>query len=225
MGEVFLLALLASLNPTLLGATTVMLLLDRPARLMLGYLFGALLTSNTLGLVIVFSFSDSSATSTTEHTLNPAVDIAFGALLLGLAWSLRRGGRLAREREQRREARKDKGPPRWQRALSRGSPRTTFVIGALLTLPGASYLAGLLNIHQLHYSAAETVLLVIAFNLVMLWLLEVPLICFAVAPDWTPHAVDRARAWVSRHVHVVMVRGLTILGTLLLIKGLIGLIR
>jgi hypothetical protein len=67
-------------------------------------------------------------------------------------------------------------------------------------------------------------LLVIGFNLVMLWLLEVPLACFVIAPDWTPRAIERAKAWVSRHTHVFAVRGLTLLGTLLFIKGIIGLI-
>ena len=57
------------------------------------------------------------------------------------------------------------------------------MVGALLTLPGASYLAGLDQIHKLKYSTTATVLLVVGFNLVMLWLLEVPLAGFVVAPD------------------------------------------
>ena len=61
MGEVLLLSLTASLNPTLVGATTVMLLLPSPTKLMLGYLLGAMMTSITLGLVIVFTLSDSGA--------------------------------------------------------------------------------------------------------------------------------------------------------------------
>ena len=49
MGEVILLSLAASLNPTLVAATTVMLLLPDPSKLMVGYLLGALMTSITLG--------------------------------------------------------------------------------------------------------------------------------------------------------------------------------
>ena len=63
-----------------------MLLLDNPAKLMLGYLLGAYVTSITLGLVIVFSASNSSTTNTTENTLSPAVDIALGAIALVGAW-------------------------------------------------------------------------------------------------------------------------------------------
>jgi hypothetical protein len=225
MSQVILLSLTASFNPTLVAATTVMLLLPSPSKLMLGYLLGAYVTSITLGLVIVFSAS-SSTTSTTENTLSPAVDIALGLLALVAAWIVW-SGRHERFRERRRArkaAKPDKEPPRWQRELSKGSPRTTFLVGMMLTLPGASYLAGLDDIHKLNYSTTETVLLVIGFNLVMLWLLEVPLICFVVAPEWTPRAIDRAKAWVSRHTHVFAVRGLTLLGTLLIIKGIAGLV-
>ena len=226
MGQVILLSLAASLNPTLVGATTVMLLLPDPAKLMLGYLLGALTTSITLGLVIVFALPNSSATTTTESTLSPTADIALGGLALLGAWSLR-SGRHERRAEQRRahkQAKPDKGPPKWQRVLSKGSPKTTFIVGALLTLPGASYLAGLHQIHKLSYPTATTVLVVVGFNLVMLWLLEVPLASFVIAPDWTPRAVEQAKAWVSRHAHALEVRGLSTLGALLIIKGIVELI-
>ena len=225
MGQVILLSLTASLNPTLVAATTVMLLLPSPSKLMLGYLLGSYLTSITLGLVIVFSLSNSSTTNTTENTLSPAVDIALGSLALLGAWFVF-SGRQKRRQERRRAskaAKPDKGPPRWQRELNKGSARTTFLVGMLLTLPGASYLAGLDDIHKLKYSTPATVLVVIGFNVVMLWLLEVPLVSFIIAPEWTPRAVDGAKAWVSRHAHTFAVRGLTLVGALLVIKGIIGL--
>jgi hypothetical protein len=228
VSDVILLSLTASLNPTLVAATTVMLLLDKPVRLMGGYLAGAYLTSITLGLIIVFSLSDSSAASTTENTVNPSVDIGLGAVCLAIAFVLYTGRveRLRQRRAERKAAKGggDKEPPRWQRELSKGSPRVTFLVGAALTLPGASYLAGLRSIHRLHYSTAETVLLVIGFNLVMMWLLEVPLLSFIVAPEKTPQLIARAKGWVSRHAHVFAVRGFAAVGALLIIKGLIGLL-
>ena len=110
MSQVILLSLTASFNPTLVAATTVMLLLDNPAKLMLGYLLGAYVTSITLGLVIVFSASNSSTTNTTENTLSPAVDIALGAIALIAAWVVW-SGRQERYR-QRRRARKRQSPTR-----------------------------------------------------------------------------------------------------------------
>ena len=45
-------------------------------------------------------------------------------------------------------------------ALEKGSARTTFVVGALLTLPGGAYLTGLSRIDKLKVSTPETVGLV-----------------------------------------------------------------
>lgn len=86
VSQVILLSLTASLNPTLVAATTVMLLLEKPSRLMLGYLLGAYITSITLGLVIVFSLTNSSTTNATQNTLSPAVDIGLGAIALAIAF-------------------------------------------------------------------------------------------------------------------------------------------
>jgi hypothetical protein len=226
MGQVIILALTSSLNPTLLTATSVMLLLDRPVRLMLGYLLGAYTASLTLGLVIVFTLSDSSAVSTTQHTVSPGVDIALGVVALAVALVLHssRRERVVERWRARESARQDKGPPRWQRQLSQGSPKITFAIGAMLTLPGASYLAGLVSIHRLDCSPAVTVLLVIGFNVVMLWMLEAALACWLIAPEATPRAIDGTKAWARAHGRAVAEKGLALIGTLLIVKGIIGLI-
>src|SRR4051794_41015386 len=91
LGEVVLLSLTASLNPTLLTVTTVMLMLDSPTRLMFGYLLGAYITSITLGLIIVFSLSGSGTVDTTKDTLSPAADIGLGALALIAALAIGTG--------------------------------------------------------------------------------------------------------------------------------------
>jgi Sap, sulfolipid-1-addressing protein len=214
--DVVLLSLTASLNPTLLTVTTIMLILDRPRALMLGYLLGAYITSITIGLIIVFSLSSSSAVDTTKHTISPAADIGLGLLALIAAFVI--------NRERPRRPKADKGPPRWQRELSKGSPRIAFLIGMALTLPGASYLAALISIHKLDYATTPTVLLVVGVNLVMLWIIELPLIGFFLAPERTRTTVDRAKAWVFAHGRRVAVWGFSVIGALLVIKGLIGLL-
>jgi hypothetical protein len=221
----FVYALTAALNPTLLGATTVMLLLDHPKRLLLGYLLGALLTSITLGLVIVFALDGSA--STAQHTLSPSMDLALGGILLLVAFLIRPGheprgiGRLAERRRRRAEAKEGKGPPKWQRTLSEGSARTTFVVGVLLTLPGASYLIGLHKIADSNPSTVAAVAAVVAFNAIMLALLEVPLIGYVFAPDWTPRAVDRFKEWVSHNARRLAFRGALVIGLLLIVRGLV----
>jgi hypothetical protein len=225
MREVFLLAVTASINPTLLTGTTVMLLLPNPRRLMAGYLLGAYFVSITLGLVIVFALPNSGAADTTQHTLGPAVEIALGSLALVAAFILHSGRHeQTLERRRARKRAEGGGPPRWQRTLSKGTPQATFVIGMLLTLPGASYLAGLNRIHKLDYSTPGTVLLVVGFNVVMLWLLEVPLVSYIVAPKRTPAAIERMKASISRNGITFAVRGLAVVGTLLVLKGIITLL-
>src|SRR3954453_20415488 len=217
MRDVVLLAFTAPLNPTLLTATTVMLLLPDPARLMLGYWLGAMITSITLGLVIVFALQGSRTVSSTRQTVNPAVDIALGALALLAAFVIGTG-------RARRRPKPDKGPPRWQRTLTTGGARAAFLIGMMLTLPGASYLAGLSRLSRLDYVPAGTVLAVIGFNLIMLGLLEAPMIAFAVAPETTPQRVERFRARVGRHWRTFAVWGLTAVGLALFLKGILELL-
>jgi hypothetical protein len=223
VSEVFLLSLTAALNPTLLTATTVMLLLPSPKRLMLGYWLGAMLTSVTLGLVIVFALQGSGAVGTTKRTVSPLADIALGVLVLVVALVLGTGRDKAvtARRAQRREG---KEPPRWQRTLSRGTPRVTFLIGMALTLPGASYLAGLTRISRLDYDTAPTVLVVIGFNLVMLILLEGPLVAFSVAPEWAVRTIERAKDWIAARGRHYATWALGVVGAALVLKGIVGLI-
>jgi hypothetical protein len=226
VGRVFPLALLAALNPTLLAASALMMLLPRPVRLMLGYLAGAMMTSISLGLVIVFGLEGSELLVVARETLAPAASIALGAIALVAASVLKRVAqdRAAARSRARDEVTTHKEPPKWQRLLSKGSARGTFVVGALLTLPGASYLAGLSRIDALNYSTAKTVLMVIAFNVIMLAVLEVALICFLIAPERTPRAIEGAKAWIGRRGPQFAVRALVVLGVLLVTKGVIELL-
>jgi len=226
VGQVLVLSLTAALNPTLVAASTVMMLLANPVRLMLGYLLGALMTSITLGIVIVYELKHSGVVNTAKHTLGPVATLTLGVIALTVAFVLATGRdeRVVERRRARKAAKPDKGPPRWQRALGKGSARVTFAVGALLTLPGASYLAGLTRIGKLHYSTVGTVATIVLFNLIMLALLEVPLLCFIFAPDWTPTAIERAKAWIGRHWRRFATRFLAGIGALLVIKGLVQLL-
>src|SRR3954453_4976839 len=224
MGNVVLLAFAAALNPTLLAMSTIMLLAPEPKRLFLGYLLGAMLTSMTLGLVIVFAFADSSGTSTAQRTLSPALEAALGIILLVVAIVLGtdRDRGFQEKRQARKEAKGPKKPSRTEELLARGSARITFAVGAALTLPGASYLAGLHEIADLGYSNAGIVLTVLGFNVIMLTLLELPLLGYVVAPEWTPTAVQRCKDWVGRNARALAVRGAATIGTLLLLEAAIS---
>jgi len=226
VGDVFFLAFLAALYPTLLAATTVMLLLPHPKRLLLGYLLGAAMTSVTLGLVIVFALRHSGLVETTQTTLGPGADIVLGCLALVIAFVLLSGRdqRLVERRRERKAAKGPSGPPRWQEALGRGSARTTFVVGALLTLPGASYIAALHRIADEDLADPATVAVVLAFNLIMLMLLEVPLLAYTFAPDWTPRAVERFKQKLRERGRIWGIRMAAALGLLMVARGVVTLL-
>lgn len=213
----------AAVNPTLVAASTTMLLFPRAKQLMVGYLLGAYLTSVTLGLAIVFALdADSELIQTGQHKLSPAFDLALGAIALIVAFVLHTG-RHERLAAKRRDKRAAKGEPRWQQALGKGSPRISFAVGAALTLPGASYLAALHQIDVLDYGAGATAMLVVLSNMIMLLLLELPLLGFFFAPEATQRVVARIRSWFSRNGRRAVIVTLTALGCALVVKGLLGL--
>ncbi len=227
--DILLLALSASLNPTLLAATTVMLLLPKPRNLMLGYLLGALMTSISLGIVVVYSLQGSGAVEAAKDAVSPSAEIVLGiiALILARVLSAERDANLKKRRARRKAAKgklKAKGPPRWQQALRGGTARTTFVVGALLTLPGASYLIALTRLAKDDLAPPETVLVILGFNMIMLVLLEVPLLGYWLAPDTTPERVDRFKAALRRDGRRLAIRIATLIGMLLIARGAITLV-
>ena len=231
LGQIFLLSLLAMFNPTLLAAVTLMLLTERPKRLMGGYLLGAYTTSITLGLAIVFALQGSGAVSTSKQTIGPGEDIVIGGLLLLVAYVLGsdRDARLRERRARRKEAKQAKSGGEKKEALpmrllGRGSPRIAFVVGLLLSFPGVSYLTGLSHIDKLDAPAAPTVLLVVGFCLMQQLLLEVPLVGYIVRPEATQDAVDRFRVWLARNGRRAGIWVAVVLGVLLLVRGIAGLV-
>jgi Sap, sulfolipid-1-addressing protein len=226
LGSIFGLALLAMFNPTLLAAVTVMLLLPSPKKLMIGYLLGAYLTSISLGMLIVFSLHGSGGVESARHTLSPLEDIVVGliALIVGFVLKTGRAAEL-RERRQRRKEEKagEKKQSLPERMLGRGSARITFAVGVVLTFPGVSYLAALDRMARLDWATLPTALLVIGFCIMQQMLLELPLVGYAVAPDWTQDAVVRFRDWLGRNGRRVAANGAVVIGVLLLLRGLITL--
>src|SRR4051812_22212724 len=217
------------LNPSLLAAVTVMLLLDNPKRLMTGYLAGAYLTSITVGLVIAMSLPNSSTESTSRHTIGPGVDIALGALALALAFVLATG----RDQpiQQRRQAKKalkhsarlEAGKPTESlpiRMLGRGDPKLAFLVGAALSFPGASYLAALDRIHKLDASTLATVVIVVAYCVIQQLLLEVPLLGYVFAPDRAHAVIEHFEDWMARKGRPATVIAAALIGAALFVRGI-----
>ena len=231
--SIFLLSLLAMFNPSLLAAVTVMLLLPSPKRLMAGYLLGAYITSITLGMIIVFAVPHTSTENSSKHQISPVEDIVIGVLLWALAWVLRSG--LDQPLQQRRQVRKQAkleaarqaGKPTQSlplRLLGKGDPKVTFVVGAVLSFPGVSYLDALDHMRKLAAGTVATVLLVLFFCVMQQIFLELPLLGYVFAPEATQDRVERFKAWMARSGRGAAVAGSAVIGLLLIIRGVITLL-
>jgi hypothetical protein len=231
--NIFWLSLVSMFNPSLLAAVTVMLLLPSPKPLMLGYLLGAYTASITIGLLIVFALHGSKTESAAKHTISPAEDIVVGLLAVLIALVLGTGRDKPFEERQREKkdaklkAKQEAGKPTQSlslRMLGKGDPRITFVVGLVLSFPGASYLVALDHIRKLHSGTVETVLVVVGFCLIEQMFLELPLLGYVFAPESTADRVTRGKAWVARRGRTAAVIGAAAISVLLIARGLIGLL-
>jgi hypothetical protein len=221
------LALVSMLNPSLVAATTVMLLLPQPKTLMLGYLLGAYTTGITVGLVIVFTLQGSSFADSAKRTISPSESIAVGVILVLVSFVLQTGRDApVRERRLRRKEAKahERGPqePWAERMLGRGSTTIAFAVGALLSFPGVSYLTALGRIAKVHPGTVPIVLLVVGFCLVQLLPLELPLLGYAFAPERTQRAIESFHAWLARRGRRVASIVACALGVILIVRGVTG---
>lgn len=223
MFDIFLLSLVAAANATLLAAVVVMLYLPEPKPLLLGYLAGGLLVSLAIGFVIVFAVHDAGTEASAQSTISPSVEVALGTIFLLVAYVLG-GGHDQRIRERRRAKRPpvEKGPSKVEQLLGRGSPRVTFALGVVLTLPGVAYLAALRDLQGLGYGPFAEALVIVGFNVMLLILLEVPLVGFFVAPERTVVEVERFRSWLARRGRRAAVVALVAIGLFMIARGLVG---
>ena len=66
-----------------------------------------------------------------------------------------------------------------------------------------------------------SILLVVFFCVVQQLLIELRLLGYVSAPNWTPEAVSRSRAWLHRRSRPLCIFGLATIGILLLARGAI----
>ena len=175
----------------------------------------------------MFALPDSGAVDTTENTLSPALDLALGliAIFVGIVSVHRASGS--------REQRAGNGAGESERSAGRraGSGRLTEAPRGLRSRlaprsvsPAPHIWSRSVSCTRRISSTAATVISVIAFVLIELILLELPLIGFAVAPDRTVAATARFRSFVTRTARRIGAWAAFVVGALLLIRGAIELL-
>ena len=226
MGSSLLLAIGSAMFPALLAGAAVILSRQRPARLLLAFWIGGLITSISAGLAILAMFGDHAAALDTSggRSLSPVNTLlaGFGAILIAVLIGTRQGVRLIDRWRRRRERTRPKRPDRapWsERMLGNGSTGVAFVAGAILNLPGPFYLIALGDIASADYAPAAEVLIVVAFNLIMLLMVEVPMIGYVFDPERTDRWVGEFAAWLNRNGMRIIALIAGGWGTSLLVKG------
>ena len=164
-----------------------------PKRLLSFFLAGALLVSVGIGLAAVTVLDAANLSSSTQRTVHAAIDIPLGIVAVVV------GAHFLLTAPKPKKEKKDSGPSMTQRVLSKDSSWLVFVLGIILDMPGIWYLIGLKDIGLADYGTVEKVLLVLGFNVIMFAFIEVPLIGYLVAPEWTRRKVDGFNGWLHRH--------------------------
>jgi hypothetical protein len=222
LAELLPLAFAAALYPPILALVVVILARPSPRNLLLAYVLGGLFVSIAAGLAIVAVLDAGNVVGSSDHTVNPAVNIAGGLAALFVAWiMLTDRDRQVRERRARSKATKADGRDPWsRRILERDSMRLTFLLGVALNLPGATYLVALKDIAAADQSTATSVLEIVAFNLIMFMIAEVPLISYTLRPERTREVVNNINDWLGGHARQIAMALCLAVGLWLLIRGI-----
>jgi Sap, sulfolipid-1-addressing protein len=219
MSEVFVLALVSSLDAGLLTAAVALLGQPRPARQLGAYLIGAMGLSIVFGVLIVFALHGSNLL---HGRVQSIIAVVAGVLLLVVALAAG-SGRSLQWHPRRTRKREDDRPQRQSlqdRALGHDSLWIAWAAGAAYSAPGAYYLAGLALLAKLNASTTTNVVAILGFNLIQFALIELPLAGLLLAPDRARSLTEKLNSWMTAHRRLLIVIVAGASGAYLLISGL-----
>jgi hypothetical protein len=228
--EFFALAFTAALNPKLLAIDLLLIENRRSRAMFLCLLLGGLTVALTVGLLDVLVLHADALKA--QGTVSAGVDLAVGLLLLAV------GGLLATGRlHGRRKAPAPAGdlPPEkgdvqpeekdgWaQRLLREPRPGLAMLVGALVGIPGASYLTALHILVTGKSSTATQVIAVVIFVLIDFLLIIIPFVFLQLRPEATKALLKHSQDWLLSHALQLMAAIALLLGAYLAISGLVRL--
>ena len=224
--EFFALAFLSALNPKLLALDLLLIENRRPRAMFLCLLLGGMTVAATIGLLDVLVFHADAIKA--QGKVSAGVDLAVGLLLLA-AGGLLITGRLHGRRKAPVPA--GDGPPGkpekkdgWaQRVLSEPRLGLAMLVGAVVGIPGATYLTALHNLVTGKSSTAIQVLAVVIFVIIDFLLIIVPFAFLELRPEATKALLKQSQDWLLSHALQLMATIALLLGAYLAISGLVRL--
>lgn len=179
-----------------------------------------------VGLVVLFVLRPALGSA---HFTLPRVQLGVGAVILANA-GLVAAGVLGGRRDN--EASGSPGPlrraldplaTRARRLVHGRSLWTAGIAGLGIALPSIDYIAALALIVASGAAAATQFGALVAFNVVAFTLVEIPLLCYLIAPDRTRATLAVLYDWVRSRGRVGVSALLAVVGALLLAVGFAGL--
>jgi hypothetical protein len=224
--EFFALAFTAALNPKLLAIDLLLIENRRPRAMFLCLLLGGMTVALTVGLLDVLVFRADAVKA--QVSVGAGIDLGLGLFLL-VAGGLLVTGRLHGRRKAPIPAGdglpgKPEKKDGWaQRMLAEPRLGLAMLIGALVGIPGASYLTALHNLINGKYSTATQVLAVVVFVIIDFILIIIPFAFLELRPEATKVALRRTQDWLLGHALQLMAAIALLLGAYLTVSGLIRL--
>src|SRR5271169_7030828 len=224
--EFFALAFLSALNPKLLALDLLLIENRRPRAMFLCVLLGGMTVALTVGLLDVLVFHADAINA--QRSVSAGVDLALGLLLLA-AGALLATGRLHGRRKAPVPAgdgqpeKKEKKDGWAQRVLSEPRLGLAMLAGALIGIPGASYLTALHLLVTGKSSTAIQVLAVVIFVIIDFLLIIIPFAFLELRPEATKALLKHSQDWLLSHALRLMATIALLLGAYLAISGLIRL--
>jgi hypothetical protein len=224
--EFFALAFLSALNPKLLAIDLLLIENRRPRAMFLCLLLGGLTVALTVGWLDVLVFHADAIQA--QRSVSAGVDLALGLLLLA-AGALLATGRLHGRRKAPVPA--GDGPPDkpekkdgWaQRVLSEPRLGLAMLVGALIGIPGASYLTALHLLVTGKSSTATQVIAVVIFVLIDFLLIIIPFLFLELRPEATKTRLKNTQDWLLGHALQLMATIALLLGAYLTVSALVRL--
>ncbi len=224
--EFFALAFASALNPKLLALDLLLIENRRPRAMFLCVLLGGMTVALTIGLLDVLTIHADAITA--QGKASAGVDLGLGLLLLAV------GGLLATGRlhsRQRAPVPAGTGPPEkpekkdgWaQRVLAEPRLGLAMLVGALIGLPGASYIAALHNLVAGKYSTVTQVVAVVVFVVIDFLLIIIPFAFLELRREATKALLKRSQGWLLGHALQLMVGIALLLGAYLTVSALVRL--
>ena len=229
--EFFALAFLAGLNPKLLALDLLLIENRRPRAMFLWLLAGGLTVGVTIGLLDVLVFHLDAIND--QGSVSAGVDLAIGLLLLaagalvgtGRVHGRRKAGAPVSvgDRQPEKAGRKEKKDSLAQRLLAEPRLGLAVLVGAVIGIPGASYLTALHHLVAGNYSTATQVIAVVVFVFIAFLLIIIPFAFLELRPETTKARLKHSQVWLLSHAKQLMVAIALLLGAYLTISALVRL--